>query len=135
MLKGNQLNSAAVNLKAIKGLLRKKGAGTTKSRGSGKDDKKTAMFVEAASKEKYNKCVVAFAIQVNKGNNAKAGFDKKLLLLYPSSKLTSTTMQLSFPSRGWIQANTPLKKRQTYWPSKSYFTVNSRFQIQGPLIV
>ena len=87
VLEGNQLDGAAMNLEAIKGLLRKKGAGTTKSKGSGKDDKKMAMFVEAASKEvlqksepevKYIKCVVAFAIQVNKGNNAKAGFDRKL---------------------------------------------------------
>ncbi len=87
-LERNKLNGATVNLEAIKRLLRKKGAGTTKSKGSGKDDKKTATFAEAASKEvprksepgvKYNKCVVAFAIQVNMGNNAEAGFDKKMI--------------------------------------------------------
>jgi hypothetical protein len=33
-LKGNQPNGAKVNLKAIKGLLRKKGTGATKSKGS-----------------------------------------------------------------------------------------------------
>ncbi len=52
---GNQLNGATVNLDAIKGLLRKKGAGTTKSKGSGKNDKKMATFVEAASKEVLQK--------------------------------------------------------------------------------
>ncbi len=71
VFEGNQGNGAEVNLEAIKGLLKKKGIGATKSKGSGKNDKKMARFVEIASKEvpqkskpavKYNKCVVAFAI-------------------------------------------------------------------------
>ncbi len=67
-----------VNLEAIKKLLRKKGAGTVKPKGSKKKDKKTATFAEATSKGalwkpepkvKYSKCVVAFAIRVDKGKN------------------------------------------------------------------
>jgi hypothetical protein len=47
-----------------------------------------ATFAEAASKGatqqselevKYNKCVVAFAIRVNKGKDTKAAFDKKIV--------------------------------------------------------
>ncbi len=73
-----------VNLEAMKESLRKKGAGTVKPKGSKKKDKKTATFVEATSKGalqklklevKYNKCVVAFAIRVDKGKDTKAGFD------------------------------------------------------------
>ncbi len=65
------LMGAMVDIEAINGSLRKKGAGMTKSKGTGKNDKKMAVFVEAASKEvpqksepevKYNKCVVAFVI-------------------------------------------------------------------------
>jgi hypothetical protein len=76
-----------VNLEEMKGLSRKKGAGTVKPKGSKKKDKKTAMFAEAASKGalwksepkvKYNKCVVAFAIRVDKGKDTKVGFDKKI---------------------------------------------------------
>ena len=77
-----------VNLEEMKGLSRKKGAGTVKPKGSKKKDKKTAMFAEAASKGalwksepkvKYNKCVVAFAIRVDKGKDTKAGFYKKIV--------------------------------------------------------
>jgi hypothetical protein len=56
-------------------LLRKKGSNTPPSKGSEKKEKKTATFAEVTSKgvsrkpetvEKYKKCVVAFAIQVDK---------------------------------------------------------------------
>jgi hypothetical protein len=77
-----------VNLEAMKKSLRKKGAGTIKPKGSKKKDKKTATFAEATSKGvsrkpepevKYNKCVVAFAIRVDKGKDTKAGFCKKIV--------------------------------------------------------
>jgi hypothetical protein len=77
-----------VNLEAMKGSLRKKETGTTKSKGLKKQDKKTATFAEAASKGatrgsepevKYNKCVAAFAIRANKGKDTKAAFDKKIV--------------------------------------------------------
>ncbi len=77
-----------VSLEAMKELLRKKGAGMVKSKRSEKKDKKTAMFAEAASKGasrkpepkvKYSKCVVAFAIRVDKEKDTKAGFDKKIV--------------------------------------------------------
>jgi hypothetical protein len=85
---GEQPNGAVVNLEAMKELLRKKGAGTIKPKGSDKKDKKTATFAEAASmgaswkvepKVKYNKCVVAFAIRVDKGKDTKVGVDKKIV--------------------------------------------------------
>jgi hypothetical protein len=46
--------------------------------------KKKATFAEAvqekpAQKVDYKKCVVGFAIRVDKGNNTKGGFDKKLM--------------------------------------------------------
>jgi hypothetical protein len=68
--------------------LRKKGTGMAKSKGLEKKDKKTATFAEAAGKGtaqrpkaevKYNKCVVAFAIRVNKGKDTKAAFDTKIV--------------------------------------------------------
>ncbi len=135
-----------MNLKAIKGLLRKKGTGATKSKGSGKNDKKTAMFAEAASKEvpqksepavKYNNCVVSFAIQVGKMNNAKAGFDKKIVAALSFIQLILTSMQPSSLLRGWIQINIPSKKRQIYiyQSSKLYCAVISRSLIKRPLIV
>ncbi len=48
--KGEQFNGVEVNLEAMKGSLRKKGTGTTKSKGLKKQDKKTATFAESASK-------------------------------------------------------------------------------------
>jgi hypothetical protein len=87
-LGGEQPNGAVVNFEAMKESLRKKGAGTVKPKGSKKKDKKTAMFAEATSKGalgkpepevKYNKCVVAFAIRVNKGTDTKVDFDKKIV--------------------------------------------------------
>ncbi len=86
--KGEQSNGMEVNLEAMKGSLRKKGTGMTKSKGLKKRDKKTATFAEAASKGatrwsepevKHNKCVVAFAIRVNKGKDTKAAFNKKIV--------------------------------------------------------
>jgi hypothetical protein len=68
--------------------LSKKGAGTVKPKRSKKKNKKTAVFAEAASKGalrklepevKYNKCVVAFAIRVDKGKDTKARCDKKIV--------------------------------------------------------
>jgi hypothetical protein len=68
--------------------LRKKRAGTVKPKGSKKKDKKTATFAEATSKGglrkpepkvRYNKCVVAFAIRVDKGKDTKVGFGKKIV--------------------------------------------------------
>ncbi len=87
-LGGEQSNVAMVNLEAMKESLRKKGAGTVKPKGSKKKNKKTATFAEATSKGalrklepevKYNKCVVAFAIRVDKGKDIKVDFDKKIV--------------------------------------------------------
>ncbi len=110
-LSGEQPNGAVVNLEAMKESLRKKGAGMVKPKGSNKKDKKTVTFAEAASKGalrkmepkvKYSKCVVAFAIRVDKGKDTKRDLTRKLLLPYPSFKPTSTNMPPSSPSTSWI---------------------------------
>jgi hypothetical protein len=46
-LGGEQPDGAVVNLEAMKGLLRKKGAGAVKPKGSKKKDKKTATFANS----------------------------------------------------------------------------------------
>ncbi len=70
-----QPGGALVNLEAMKGLLRKKGLNKAIPKGPEKKEKRKAMFAEAASKGvsqkpepavKYNKCVVAFTIRVDK---------------------------------------------------------------------
>jgi hypothetical protein len=85
-IEGEQPDGVEVNLEVLKGSLKKKGTGMAKSKGLEKKDKKTTTFAEAAGKgtarrpeaeEKYNKCIVAFAIRVNKGKDSKAAFDKK----------------------------------------------------------
>ncbi len=77
-----------VNLEAMKRSLRKKRSSTTTPKGPKKKEKRKAMFAEAASKgasqkpeppTKYNKCVVAFTIRVDKGKDTKAGLDKKII--------------------------------------------------------
>ena len=77
-----------VNLEAMRGALRTKGSGTKKLKEANQTPKKLATFAEAAStpvtqeptiEVTYNKCVVSFAIRVDKGKDTKAGFDKKVI--------------------------------------------------------
>ena len=77
-----------VDLEAMKGSLRRKGAGTVKPKAPEKKDRKTATFAEAAGKGaaqqpesevQYKKCVVAFVIRVDKGKDTKVAFDKKIV--------------------------------------------------------
>ncbi len=69
-------------------MLRKKGAGKAKSTDAKQTAKRSATFAESASKGapqkpeatfQYNKCVISFAIRVDKGKYTKAGFDKKII--------------------------------------------------------
>ena len=85
---GKEAEAAVVNLKAMRGALRTKGSGTKKLKEANQTPKKSAMFAEAAStpvtqepaiEVAYNKCVVSFAIRVDKGKDTKAGFDKKVI--------------------------------------------------------
>jgi hypothetical protein len=85
---GDRRKGTVVNLEAIKGLLRKKGSNTPPSKGFKKKEKKIATFAEVTSKGvsrkpetvvKYKKCVVAFAIRVDKGKDTQAAFGKKLI--------------------------------------------------------
>jgi hypothetical protein len=89
VLGGKGLDSSVVNLEAMKGLVRKKGAGKDKSTDAKQKAKKSATFAESASKGaprkleatvQYNKCVISFAIRVDKGKDTKAGFDNKIIV-------------------------------------------------------
>jgi hypothetical protein len=61
------------------------GTGTEKTTNNA--GKKRATFARMVGKEKaeeqkeiqYEKCMVGFAIRINKGNNTKGGFDKKII--------------------------------------------------------
>ncbi len=88
VLGGRGLDSLVANLEAMKGSLRKKGAGKVKPMDAKQKAKKSVTFMESASKEapqkpedtvKYNKCAISFAIRVDKGKETKAGFDKKII--------------------------------------------------------
>ena len=85
---GKEAEAAVVNLEAMKGALRTKGSDKKKPKDANQTPKKSATFAEAEStpatqepvtKVTDNKCVVSFAIRVDKGKDTKAGFDKKLI--------------------------------------------------------
>jgi hypothetical protein len=72
----------------MRGALRTKGSGTSKPKDANQTPKKPVTFAEAASKLASqgpetnftsNKCVVLFAIRVDKGKDTNAGFDKKVI--------------------------------------------------------
>jgi hypothetical protein len=65
---------------------KKKKEKTAEEKDKGAKSKKKATFAETVEKEatqaqriEYKKCIVGFAIRVDKGNNTKGGFDKKLI--------------------------------------------------------
>jgi hypothetical protein len=65
---------------------KKKKEETLEKKVDGAKSKKKATFAETVKKEanqaqciEYKKCIVGFAIRVDKGNKTKGGFDKKLL--------------------------------------------------------
>ncbi len=81
-----------VNLEAMRGALRTKGSGTKKQKEANQTPKKLATFMEAtstpatqepATKVTENKCILFFAIRVDKGKDTKAGFDKKVITRLP----------------------------------------------------
>ena len=83
-----EAETEVVNLKAMRGALRIKGSGKLKPKNANQTPKRLATLMEAASKPAsqgletnltYNKCVVSFAIRVDKGKDTKAGFDKKVI--------------------------------------------------------
>jgi hypothetical protein len=75
---------------------------------------------QAASKEapqksepevKYNKCVSAFAIQVDKGNNAKAGFDKKIVAALSFIQTYINKHAAFLPVEGLNPRKCPIKEK------------------------
>ena len=105
-----------VNLEAMKRSLRKKRSSTTTPKGPKKKEKRKATFAEAESKGasqkpepavKYNKCVVAFAIRVDKGKDTKAGFDKKIVAVLSFLQTYIDSMLLSLPLTGRTQVDLP----------------------------
>ncbi len=103
---------------------------------NGAKSKKKATFAETVKKEatqaqriEYKKCVVGFAIRVDKGNNTKGGFDKKLLE-------GLTFMQTYIDKHAWFH---PIGKDQTARPIKEktdmpkyQVTMRSYFSIPNP---
>jgi hypothetical protein len=78
------------------------------------------MFAEVACKEapqksepavKYNKCVVEFAIQVDKGNNATAGFDKKIVAALSVIQTYINKHAALFPIKGSDPNKRPIKEK------------------------
>ena len=84
---GKEAEAVVVNLKAMRGALSMRGSGKMKPKEANQAPKKLATFGKAstpatqepATKVTYNKCVVSFAIRVDKGKDTKAGFDKKVI--------------------------------------------------------
>jgi hypothetical protein len=79
-----------------------------------------AMFAEVACKEvpqksepavKYNKCVVAFAVQVDKGNNTKARFDKKIVAAISFIQTYIDQHAAFLPIKGLDPNNHPIKEK------------------------
>jgi hypothetical protein len=139
---GKGLDRSVVNLEAMKGLLRKKEAGKAKSTDAKQKAKKSATFAESVNKGasrkpeatgQYNKCVISFAIRVDKGKDTKAGFDKKIIAGFSFLQNYIDSMLPSFQSTGWTQADLPSRKRQTCQLSRSYCAGTLTSLMKGPL--
>jgi hypothetical protein len=109
---------------------------TAEEKDDGAKSKKKATFAETVEKEatqaqriEYKKCVVGFAIRVDKGNNTKGGFDKRLIegLTFMQTYINK---HASFdPYRQG--PNCKLIKEKTYMP-KYQVTMRSYFSIPNP---
>ncbi len=102
----------------------------------GVKSKKKATFAETVEKEatqvqriEYKKCVVSFAIRVNKGSNTKGGFDKKLIegLTFMQTYINK---HASFHPIGKDRTAKPIKEK-TDMP-KYQVTMRSYFSIPNP---
>ncbi len=131
-------NGETANLKAIKGLLRKKGSGTPSHKGSEKKDKKTATFAEAVSKGvtkkpvpaiTHKKCVVAFSVRVDKRKDTQAAFGKKIIAAL-SFLQTHINKHAAFFAIDGSDSSRPPIKENTDLPGfqvilRRYFTITS----------
>ncbi len=101
-------------------MLRKKGSNTPPSKGSKKKEKKTATFAEVTSKGisrkletvvKYKKCVVAFAIWVDKGKDTQAAFSKKLIAALSFLQTYINKHAALFAINGLDSSRSPIKEK------------------------
>jgi hypothetical protein len=113
---------------------KKKGKSAEEAEGGAKAKKAT--FAETVEKEatqaqriEYKMCVVGFAIRVDKGNNTKGGFDKKLI---DSLKFMQTYINkhASFHTIGKDQTAKPIKEKMDM--PKYQVTMRSYFSIPNP---
>ncbi len=103
---------------------------------TGAKSKKKTTFAETVKKEathaqriEYKKCVVGFAIRVDKGNNTKGGFDKKLLKGLTFMQ-TYIDKHASFHPIGKDQTARPIKEKTDI--PKYQVTMKSYFSIPNP---
>jgi hypothetical protein len=102
----------------------------------GAKTKKKATFAETVKKEatqaqhiECKKCIVGFAIRVDKGNNTKGGFDKKLTegLLFMQTHIDK---HASFHPIGKNRSAKPIKEKSDM--PKYQVTIRSYFSIPNP---
>ncbi len=81
----------------------------------------------AEQEVKYNKCVVDFAIRVDKGNNAKAGFDKKIKAALSVLQNYIDKHTEFLPSKGSDTRQCPIKEKADLLAfqvvMRSYFSI------------
>jgi hypothetical protein len=115
---------------------KKKKEKTAEEKDEGAKSKKKATFAETVEKEatqaqhiEYKKCIVGFAIRVDKGSNTKGGFDKKLIegLTFMQTYINK---HASFHLIGKDQTAKPIKEK-TDMP-KYQVTMRSYFSIPNP---
>jgi hypothetical protein len=115
---------------------KKKKKETFEEKVHGAKSKKKVTFAETVKKEaaqaqriEYKKCIVGFAIRVDKGNNTKGGFDKKLLedLTFMQTYIDKHAL---FHPTGKDQTARPIKEK-TDMP-KYQVTMRSYFSILNP---
>ncbi len=109
-MKGKRDNSAKKNKK-------KKDIGKSKFPEEGG---KKATFAETVGKETveekavdYKKCMVGFAVRVNKESNTKGGFDKKIIKGL-SFMQTYINRNASFHTTGWTKLSNGSRRRVTF---------------------
>jgi hypothetical protein len=115
---------------------KKKREETSEEKVDGAKSKRKATFAETVKKEatqaqpiEYKKCVIGFAISVDKGNNTKRGFDKKLLegLTFMQTYIDKNAL---FHPMGKDQTARPIKEKTDML--KYQVTMRSYFSIQNP---
>ena len=91
--------------------------------------KKKATFTEAVQEKPAQKCVVGFAIRVDKGNNTKGGFDKKLMEGLNFMRTYIDSHAAFFPI-GKDQTEKPIREKAEM--PKYQVTMKNYFSIPNP---